>query len=210
MRKFIGLEITDPRRTLTALLMVAVLSVTMFTTACSTKWIDTAEQYIALAAPAVDTALQLLTLFGGQKIPVSDVVLAHAGVALVTEDLTHLKVVIEDYNAATAAGKPSALAKVQAVINVAQNDLAMILPPLHITDKALQDKIASSLAIVGSLLQEVSVLVATAQAGKTARTAQAAASLGSPKRFKQSFNANLTAATGVVEIDSVTPTLVLR
>ena len=208
--KWSGFEITDTKRTLTALLLIPVL---LIGSACSfTTWVDRANQIITTATPAVSLILTLLPLFG-TAVPSSVANSIRVWTPQVTNGLTLLAGLLVQFQNAASADQPAILDKIQAEIAVLKANLADILPVLHVLNTETQAKITALVNAIGDAVQEVAVLVAAVQ-GKTqlarARAARVTFVVKDAKAFKKHFNEVLHAPTGNAVVDAATAQVALK
>lgn len=197
-------EITDKKRTLTALLLIPVL---LIGSACSFgTWVDRANQIITAASPAISLILTLLPLFGTGVSPnVANEI--RVWTPQVTDDLTLISGLLVQYQNAVGADKITVLDKLQAVIDSTKVNLNAILPALHVLNPTTQGKIVAIVNAVSDAVKEVEVLVAAAQ-GKTQLAKTRASHVGyvvkDGKSFKKHFNDVLHAVTGDPVVDNAT------
>lgn len=207
----LGFGVTEVKKTLIALLMVAVL---LIGTACDwASWTTRAEEIITAATPALEIVLQLLPLLG-VKVPPTVATTIQAWEPQVEADLTFLNGLLTDYQKTSdATAKSNLLAKIDGQVQTTATHLNGIFATLHVLDKATQDKITAIVMTLDSALQEVAALVAAAQ-GKTAQAKAKIAKVSNPvtsaKAFKKQFNATLHAPTGDVTVDVATAKLTLK
>lgn len=203
-----GVEVTDKKRTFTALLLIPVL---LFAMACDWgAWTVKANQIIAEAAPAVGLIIQLLPLFGAPVPPVVGAAIT-AWTPQIQEGLTLLGGLLIQLQNAAQADKAPLMDKIQAQIDLVQAKLASILPTLHILNADLQAKITAIVGAIDDAVKEVSILVNAAQ-GKTAqaKAIRVGYMAKDGKSFKKHFNDVLHATTGNPAIDNATIQVELR
>jgi len=192
-------------------LLAAVLAVTMFATACSTSWITQAQAILTAVLPVAVNIIQLITaLQASGTTSATDTALAQKWANTVQADLTTLKTLLDQYNAASVSAKPGVLAEIQTAIGVAQTDLATLLPALHITNPQTVAKITAIIGLVAAEIQSVASLVSIAQ-GKTSgwRILTAKQPLNA-KQFKASYKTVVKAPSGYAPLDQATAGLVLN
>ena len=179
---------------------------TLIWTACSTAWINDAEQIVAALIPATANLLTLVATFEG-SVPPADLQTIQSAGAQAGADLELMQSLIAQYQKAEAAAQPGLLNQIQAAVGAVQSTLNSLLPALHIKDAATQAKITAVIGIVLSEVQSVAAIVPlvkpsaspammTMAAGQVRKQAPLTAS-----QFVASYNATMTAKTGNAELD---------
>jgi hypothetical protein len=207
-----GIQITDRKRTITALLLAPILLIAM--TACTVQqaqgFVEKANQIIAAAQPAVSIIIALLPLLGAKVGPVLGTIQTWG--PEVTADLGILGNLLTSYANAAESAKAGILGQIEAAITTTRDKLSSILPVLHVLDQAVQDKIKSLVNALLLAVQEVSVLAAALGHNKTlARTRAAAVTtpVKDAKAFRAYFNKTLHAPSGDPAVDGATVQLSL-
>lgn len=178
------------------------------TAACSTAWVPKAIAIIDAVVPAVTNILQLVGAFSGKELPAGDYQVVQQFADEAKTDLSTVKALIDEYQAAPDSGKPAVLAKISAALNAASANLNKILPALHIKNAALQSKVT---AIVGLVIVQVDVLAAIIPAATSqAKLAKAVVKVKSAKQFKADFNKTMTAPASDPTVDGVASSLTIH
>lgn len=204
-------------------LSAIVLATTMLLMACSTNWVEEAEQIVAAMIPAAANLVTLVATLEGKTVTAEDLAMIQSAGTQAGADLQLISSLIAAYQKADDAAKPAILNQVESAIHAVQSNLSGLLGALHIKDAATQAKIT---AVVGILLSEVQSLAAVlpiVQGSAGAGAAQAKARAGqlphpaaniatrvghpqvplSAREFVKSYNSTLSAKTGNAELDRV-------
>jgi hypothetical protein len=175
-------------------LVILLLFLCLFSTACTTAWTSEAESIISLLVPAIEAALGILGAFGlaaGLSSTVMDDVRKWAAQA--TSDLqTVIKPLIDSYNTAVASAQPGILNEIEAALNVILDNYSKILPAIHVTNPKTQDEIE---AVVQAIANEITALIALVPVfqGKITSSEELKrlvehSGYKHPKQFRQDFN----------------------
>jgi hypothetical protein len=189
-------------------ILAVALAVTMFTTACSTSWVSEAIAITNALLPVAVNVIQLVAAMQGSGASSSaDVALAQKWAATVSADLTLVRTLLTQYNAATAADKPNFLAKLSDALQVVNGDLGMLLPALHISNPQTQAKVTAMVGLVAAEISAIQALVGAAQ-GKTSLPRNAPKAMDA-KSFQGAYRTLVKAPTGYAPLDQATTALVL-
>jgi hypothetical protein len=166
----------------------------MFTVACSTAWVTQAEEIVAAVLPAITNIITLVGLAEG-NVSAKDLSIITNSAAQANTALQTVGTLIDQYNAAPAEQKAGILAQINTAISTAQANIASILPQLHITDPASQQKVV---AIIGVVQEEIASLQGLLPLIKTGHMNKAAflAKTMDAKHFRSRYNAALSAKSG--------------
>jgi hypothetical protein len=197
--------------------MAVVLCMTMMWSACSTNWIQEAEQIVAALIPAASNIVALVAALQGKSISAADLATIQSAGSQAGADLQLIQSLIAAYQKADASAQPGILNQIESSINAVEANLQGLLQGLHIKDPATQTKVA---AVIGVVLSEVQSLAAVVPIVKSQPMAalraadsrgrlspQAASHAKAPltaNEFVGSYNATLTAKTGNAELDRAT------
>jgi hypothetical protein len=157
--------------------------------ACSTAWTGEASNIIAMLVPAIEAALGILAAFGvGLSATARQQVQSWATQA--TAALGQVKTLIDEYNTAEAGAKPGLLTEIQTALSVVSSNLSELLPTLHITDKAAEQKIADVFAAIAGELSALVDLIPVIQGTVTshAEVKRLVVNLKTHEEFKAYFN----------------------
>ncbi len=187
-----------------------VLCGTLMWTACSTQWINEAEQIVAALIPAIANLLTLVATVQGKEISTTDLQTIESAGAQAGADLQLMQSLITLYEKADAAAKPGLLSQIQVATGAVQSRLSGLLPALHIQDTATQAKVSAMVGILLSEVESVAAIVPLASASASpgmmalaAREVKKQAPL-TASEFVASYNATMTAKTGEPELDHAT------
>lgn len=172
--------------------IVTVLWMLLFLMGCTTSWVSEATSIINLLVPAITSVLSILTAFG---IPTGLTTTALASIQSwanqATAGLQTVANLIQQYNTAEASAQPGILTEIQTALSVITQNLATILPEIHVTDPATQAKIMAVVEAVQSEMQALINLVPALKGEVTSHDELKAlvAAVQSPKEFRATFNA---------------------
>lgn len=144
-----------------ALAIFAILDLCILLAGCG-DWESQASSIIGLLGPAITAALEILVAFG---LGISPTVLTafNSWETAAQEALTTIKTLIVEYKAAAAADQPGILGEIQAALATVSGNLGTLLGQLHITDSAVQAKIAAVFGAIVSMLAAVLNLIPVVQ-----------------------------------------------
>lgn len=184
------------------LFLSAILWSLVFLCGCTTAWTGEASNIISVLIPAVQAILGLIAALGAKVPPTALQDITDWGQQAQTA-LTQIKALIDQYNSAEATAKPGLLIEIQTAAETIVNNLNTILPTLHITDLATQQKVT---AVANAILAELQALVGVIPAlqGKLHLRDIKDMPLDAG-HFVQKFNNTMVEATGNPEIDEITP-----
>jgi hypothetical protein len=181
-------------------------------TACSTAWIEQAEEIVAALIPAAGNILALAGALEGKTVSATDLQAIQNAGSQAGADLQLIQSLITAYQQADATAQPGILNQIQSAIAAAQSNLQGLLGALHIKDVATQAKITAVVGLVLSEIQSLAAVVPLVTSGPTS-AAKSAAEKGHPgsvkaplsaRDFVISYNATMTARTGNAALDRVT------
>ena len=204
-----------------AVVLAGVLGLSLAMSACSSNWVDEAEQISAALIPAAANLVTLVAALQGQSVSAQDMAAIQNAGAQAGADLQLVQSLIAAYEKADAAAQPGILNQVQSALNAAQGNLQGILPALHIKDAATQAKITAVVGVLISEVQSLATVVPLVQGPIAARmvviasqnphpVAQTATRVGHPsvplraREFVRSYNSVMTAKSGNFSLDSAT------
>lgn len=167
------------------LILIPVLAAVVFIAACSTSWITTAQQYIAVLVPAVEDVVGILQIAGVKGISQTNInAVAHYG-AEATADLNEINSLVTQYNSANATTNAQ---KIQEAADDAKANLNSILPALHITDPNTVTKVTAAVDLAVNTITQLEALVPQAPVFKPTLRRAATKPL-SPSALQKQFNA---------------------
>ncbi len=188
-------------------MVAVVLSGALMCTACSTAWVEEADQIVAALIPATANLVALVATLQGKNLSAADVQMTESAGSQAGADLQLMQSLIAQYQKADAVAQPGLLSQIQAAMSAVQSTLNGLLPALHIKDAGTQAKIT---AVVGILISEVEsvaavvpLVAASASPGMMTMAAKQVKKQPplSASEFVASYNATMTAKTGNAELD---------
>jgi len=188
-------------------MLAVILCATMLWTACSTSWIQEAEQIVSAMMPAVANIVALVAALEGSAVSPADLQTIQNAGSQAGADLQLIQSLITEYEKASAAAQPGLLNQIQAALGVVQSDLTGLLPALHIKDAATQAKITAVIGIVISEVQSLAAILPMVSPGALPEAAAKQATKQPPltaNQFVASYNATMTAKTGNASLDQAT------
>lgn len=142
------------------LLIAPVVAVTLLVAACSTSWIQTAEQYIGVLIPAVEDVVGILQLAGVKGVSTTAMAVVSQYGQQATTDLASIGTLLTQYNSANANTTGQ---KIAALASDAKSNLNLILPALDVTDQTTVTKVTAAVNLaVNTIAQLQALLPATA------------------------------------------------
>lgn len=176
-------------------ILVGVLLLAMFCTACSTAWVSTVDSILAVAAPALINILEIVAVANGQPLDSVEV-------AKINTDVSALQTLASDFANASPANAAGICAKLQGAISVYQQEEELILSIAQVSDANTQNKIALLSGLVEGTVNSILAVIPPCHATQNGALELAAAP--SVKKFVVSYNAILTAKTGDAAVDALT------
>ena len=122
---------------------------------CETSWIQEFSSILAVIGPAVAIAVEILKS-AGVNIPATVVAAIVAWSDDVATGITQIQTLITQYEAAEASAQPGILGQITSILTTLSNNLAALLPTIHITDPATQAKV---IAIFDTIADEIEALI---------------------------------------------------
>jgi len=190
--------------------LAAVLCGTMMWAACSTAWINEAEQIVAALIPATANLVALVATLQGKTVSAADLQTIQNAGSQAGADLQLMQSLISQYEKADAAAQPGLVNQIQAAMGAVQATLNGLLPALHIKDAGTQAKISAVVGILLSEVESVAAIVPLVNANASpgmmtmaAKQVKKQAPL-TANEFVSSYNATMTAKTGNAELDHAT------
>jgi hypothetical protein len=196
-------KVLSTRRVLsTRKALTVVLSLAMFSTACSTTWVSTLDSILAAAAPALVNILQIVAVANGQPVNAN---LA----AKINADATIIKTLAGDFAKASSGSAPGACQHLQAAVNVYQADQQLVLQIAQVGDPNTQTKITLLADLVAGTVNAILAVIPSCQNAALTQNMKTAPSY-SVSSFADHYNNILLTPTGNVAVDAATPTLKLH
>jgi predicted small secreted protein len=138
------------------LLIVPVLALAMLAAACSTSWIQTAQQYIAIIVPAVADVIGILQLSGVKGVSTTAMNTVSGYAQQATTDLQSIGTLLTQYSSANATTTSQ---RIDAAANDAKQNLSLILPALHITDPNTVSKVTGAVNLAVNTIAQLQALL---------------------------------------------------
>jgi hypothetical protein len=190
-------------------LVAIALCGTLILTACSTAWINEAEEILVAVIPATTNIVALVAALQG-NVSAGDLQTVQSAGAQAGADLQLVQSLITEYQKADAEAQPGLLNQIQAAISAVQATLTGLLPALHIKDTATRAKITAVVGILLSEVQSVAAIVPLVNSSASPAMMRMAARQVKKQlpltasEFVASYNATMTAKTGNAELDHAT------
>lgn len=183
-------------------ILVVVLSLAMFCTACSTAWVSTLDSILAAAAPALINILQIVAVANGQP-------LNSALTAKINTDAVVIKTLAGDYAMASSLAAPGVCSQLQAAVSAYQADQTLVLQAAEVSDQNTQTKITLLADLVGGTVMAIESVIPSCQSASAAKSLRSAPPY-SLTTFVNRYNGILVMPTGNPAVDAVTQKLKLR
>src|SRR5258706_9795437 len=133
-------------------LLVVVLSLAMFCTACSTGWVLTLDSILAAAAPALINILQIVAVANGQPVNAN---LA----AKINADATIIKTLAGDFAKASSGSSAGVCQQLQAGVSAYQAGQQLVLQIAQVGDSNTQTKITLLTDLVASTVNPIFAVI---------------------------------------------------
>ncbi len=182
--------------------LIVVLSLAMFCTACSTAWVLTLDSILAAAAPALINILQIVAVANGQPVNAN---LA----AKINADATAIKTLAGDFAKASSGSAPGVCRQLQAAVSVYQADQQLVLQVAQVGDSNTQTKVTLLADLVAGAVNAIMAVIPSCQNTAVTRNMKTAPSY-SVSAFADHYNSVLLAPTGDAAVDAATPKLKLH
>jgi hypothetical protein len=128
------------------ILLAAVLTISLVTTACSAQWISAALADLpVLTQMAVNISSLVTTLQSGKQLSPAEGLAIQNLSAEASKDLTLLQSL---YNSYKASPSPDTLQKIETLIQAANQNLPALLQAAHISDSALSARITAAVNLI--------------------------------------------------------------
>jgi hypothetical protein len=172
--------------------LVVVLSLAMFSTACSTAWVSTLDSILSAAAPALIDILQIDNL-----------------AAKIGADATVIKTLAADFAKASSGSAPGVCQQLQAAVSTYQADQQLVLQVAQVSDANTQTKITLLTDLVAGTVNAITAVIPSCQNAAAIRSVKIAAPY-SVSTFAAHYNSILVAPTGNAAVDAATQKLRLH
>lgn len=189
--------------------VVLALAFTFNTVACSTSWVKEALSIIAALTPAITNIVPLVSL-ADSNIGAQDITTIQKYSDMASQNLQLVGSLIDQYNTAQGtAAQQDVLTKIQAALEVAQNNLNSILPALHISNAKSQLAVQSAVGAAISEVGSIAALLPILKAGRTADAVALAQPLSASK-FRARYNAAISPIPGASKLELRGPSFAHR
>jgi len=182
--------------------LVVVLSLAIFPTACSTAWVSTLDSILSAAAPALINILQIVAVANGQ--PTNGNLAAK-----IDSDATVIKTLAADFAKASSGSAPGVCQQLQAAVSAYQADQQLVLQVAQVSDAKTQTKIALLADLVAGTVNAITAVIPSCQNAAAIRSVRIAPPY-SVSTFAAHYNSILVAPTGNAAVDGATQKLRLR
>jgi hypothetical protein len=183
-------------------ILVLLLSLTMFCTACSTAWVATLDSILAAAAPALINILQIVAVANGQ--PLNSTLAGK-----INSDAAAIKTLAADFASAAPSAGEGVCQELQAAIATYQADQQLVLQVAQVSDSSTQTKITLLTGLVAGTISAITAVIPSCQGASALRDPKIAPSYD-VSNFADRYNRILLSPTGNAAVDAVTPKLKLR
>lgn len=199
-----GFEVTDVKRTLTAMLLVPVMLFTLGFACNVQSVVDRVNSILVEVGPALQIVVALLPLLSGKNVPADVITGVNAWIPRVQEDVTKLNNLIQQYQNDLKTNT-TVQAEINALIKTTEDEVLSILPVFRVLDPALQQKLVAIVTAVGAAIISVENMINAAEGKVAAKAAPPGAKLVSNgKDFKKKFNSVLHSPTADPVVDGAT------
>ncbi|MGA8151769.1 MAG: hypothetical protein WB952_12525 [Terriglobales bacterium] len=175
--------------------LVVLLSLALFATGCSAKWISVALADLpVLLQMALNIGTVVTTLESGQQLTSAEAAAVQNISSQASKDLNLLKTLYNQYKAAPSAGT---LQKIQSAIADMNQNLPALLQASHVSDPVVASRIAAAVNLILSTVNSFATLLpqATAQA-------QAKTTIPHADDLKKKWNQQVCGPSGTAALDS--------
>jgi len=182
--------------------LVALLSLAMFYTACSTAWVSTVDSILVAAAPALIDILQIAAVANGQPM---DINLE----AKINADAAVIKTLAADFAKASSSAAPGVCSQLQAAVKAYQSDQQAVLQAAQVSDPNTQTKITLLANLVAGTVNAITAVIPSCNDVASTRNLKAQPPY-SISTFAAQYNSILLAPTGNSAVDAATQKLKLH
>jgi hypothetical protein len=182
--------------------LVLLLSVVLFSTACSTAWVSTLDSILAVAAPALINILQIAAVADGKPMNATLT-------AKISADATDIKTLAADFAQASSGSSSNICEQLQAAVSSYQADQQLVLQVAQVSDSNTQTKITLLVDLVAGTVSAIAAVIPSCQNAASFRGLKTSLPY-SVSAFADRYNSILLAPTGHTAVDAVTPKLKLR
>jgi hypothetical protein len=182
-------------------LLVIILSLAVFCTACSTAWVGTLDSILAAAAPALINILQIVAVADGQPVNGSLE-------SKINTDVADIKTLAADFAKLSSTQGSNICQQLQAAVNAYQADQQLVLQIAQVSDPNTQTKITLLAGLVAGTVEAIMAVIPSCQSA--AVPSMKSAPPYSLSNFAERYNTILVEPTGNAAVDAATPKLILH
>ena len=202
----LSIQLTEIKKTSISLAMTLVMfGVLCATPACSVaQFVSEFNQYASEILPAAQSVLSILALFG--------VGAPAAALPAIKSDVAKVESLMTDFGSASTQAAPGIRNQLLAAMQVLTQDVNTIFSLAQVSDANTQAKLTALITLVDSLIEEMVILIPTANtnAAFNLSGAHARITLQSKGDFVTLFNGKLVEPTGITAVDGLTKKLKLH
>jgi hypothetical protein len=182
--------------------LVTVLFLAVFDTACSTAWVSTLDSILAAAAPALINILQIVAVANGQP--------ANSNLAAkINTDATVIKTLAGDFAQASSGSASGICQQLQAAVNAYQTDQQLVLQAAQVSDSNTQAKIMLLTDLVTGTVDAIAAVIPSCENTASLHNMNAMPPY-SISTFAAHYNRILVTPTGNAAVDAATQKLKLH
>lgn len=182
--------------------LVVVLSLAVFCTACSTAWVSTLDSILAAAAPALINILQIVAIANGQ--PTNSKLAAK-----INADATVIEKLAADFAKASSGSAPGVCQELKAAVNAIEADQQLVFQVAQVSDANIQAKITLLADLVSGTIGAITAMIPSCGNAASFQSMEATPPY-SISTFVAHYNGILVAKTGNTAVDAKTHELKLH
>lgn len=180
------------------LLVVPVLALAIFCTACSTAWVSTLDSILAAAAPALIDILQIAAVAGGAQVnPTTE--------AKINTDAADLKTLAAAFAADSNSG--TVCQNLTAAVATFQGDIQLVLQVAQVSDQNTQTKITLLVGLATSAVSAITAEIPSCGGTASSKAFNVTQPPLNIRNFVESYNSILVKKTGNAKVDAKTAKL---
>lgn len=155
--------------------------------ACSTTWLSTFDQYLAVAGPALIQILDIISLIDGKPVN-------QALVTKIQGDQAALNAIAASVSSATSTSVTGACQQFNLAVSTFASDLNAVEQLAQINNPGTQNQVAAAVSIAQQTIAEVEAPISACATAPTEAAAKAvlikaAVTAKTPSQFVKAFNA---------------------
>jgi hypothetical protein len=189
------------------IVLAAVLTISLITTACSAQWISVAIADLpVLTQMALNISALVTTLQSGKQLTTTEGQAIQNLSSEASKDLTLLQSLYTSYKTSPTA---DTLQKIETVIQATNQNLPAFLQAAHISDPALSARITAAVNLILTSVSSFASLIPHTSLA-TAKVARPNTMIPKPSDLKKQWNQQVCAPTGNAALDAALSLRVLR